>query len=312
MTVQNPCIFLQGGSHPAEDVRRWIGSIYDDASGVLAGDALAVTEKSGTPDMSVDVAGGKAILAGDEQTYQGSYFVENRGTENLAIAAADGTNPRIDLVVAKVEDSEYSGATDEWSLAVVTGTPAASPVAPTEPSSCLILAEVLVAAASSDVEDADITDVRTKIGPYGYAPGVKAVRSGEFNDQPISTGTHTAVILTSASEWDTDGYHPSSGVNTELTVPAGRAGRYLCTAYAEWTGATSSVSGRRIVEFLINGTANRFGQATMNWSGGIDRHTTSAELWLDVGDVMELGVWQNQQSSLGLNIAYITMTLVSI
>jgi hypothetical protein len=159
MTVQNPAIFLQAGSHPAEDVRRFVASAFP-FTGVYGISDLAVTEKSGTPNMSVDVAGGRALIPGNEATYQGTYFVENRGTENLVISAADATNPRIDLIVARVQDAAYSGATNAWSLAVVTGTPAASPTAPDAPENSIVLARVAVAASASSITDANITDYR--------------------------------------------------------------------------------------------------------------------------------------------------------
>lgn len=168
MTEQNPAIFLQAGSHPAEDVRRFMAGITNDAEGVLLSTDLEVTEKSGTPDMSVDVAGGRAFILGDEATYQGTYFVENRGTTNVVISAADATNPRIDIIVAEVDDSAYSGATDAWDLKVVTGTPAGSPSVPTTPDNAIKLAEVAVAALASSIVDANITDTRTRYNP-GYA-----------------------------------------------------------------------------------------------------------------------------------------------
>lgn len=165
MTVKNPAIYLQAESHPAEDVRRWQRAATNAGEGVLrradsVAGSLQVSEKSGTPDMSVDVAEGSALILGTEATYQGTYFCENRGTENLVISAADATNERHDLIVAKVEDSDYSGATDAWSLAVVTGTPAASPADPAVPDNSITLARVNVAALSSSVLDAAIDDLR--------------------------------------------------------------------------------------------------------------------------------------------------------
>lgn len=159
MTVQNPAIFLQAGSHPAEDVRRFLGSL--PMPGVVTLGDLAVTEKSGTPNMSVDVAGGRAFIAGTEATYQGTYMVENRGAANLAVAAADPTNARKDLVVARVKDAAYSGATNAWELAVVTGTPAPSPSEPAVPANSLVLALVTVAAGTTSITNANITDRRT-------------------------------------------------------------------------------------------------------------------------------------------------------
>lgn len=166
MTEQNPAIYLQAESHPAEDVRRWQRAATNAGEGVLrtadsVSGSLEVTEKSGTPDMSVDVAGGSCLILGTEATYQGTYFCENRSTTNLAVDASDATNARYDLVVAKVQDSDYSGATDAWSLAVVTGTPAASPADPAVPDNSITLARINVAALSTDVDNADITDLRT-------------------------------------------------------------------------------------------------------------------------------------------------------
>lgn len=165
MTVQNPAIFIQSESHPAEDWREFHRALTGDVSGIMTATDLAVTEKAGTADMSVDVAGGSCLIVGDETTTQGTYWCQNRGVTNLAVTASDATNPRIDLVVARVEDSAYSGGTDAWSLAVIAGTPAGSPVAPSAPSNSIILAEVAVAALASSIVDANITDQRTVANP---------------------------------------------------------------------------------------------------------------------------------------------------
>ena len=189
MTVQNPAVFLQAESHPAEDVRRYFAGVSANAEGVLhvAGSAtssLEVTEKSGTPDMSVDVATGSCLILGTEGTYQGTYFCENRGTTNLVVSASDATNARWDLVVAKVEDSDYSGATDAWSLAVVTGTPAASPADPAVPDNSITLARIVVAALATDVDNADITDLR----PWARLHGETAdVTPSDFTPSAVST-----------------------------------------------------------------------------------------------------------------------------
>jgi len=149
-----------------------MGVLSDDGSGVYdkAGGELLVAE-SDTPAMTVQVAGGRCVIVGTEGTYQGSYFCENRGAATgVVVTAADPTDPRIDLVVAKVEDSAYSGATDAWSIAVVAGTPASSPVSPTAPANSIPLASVAVAAAATTILDANITDTRTAL-PAAYRAG---------------------------------------------------------------------------------------------------------------------------------------------
>jgi len=171
MTEKNPAVFLQAGSHPAEDVRRMmdalLGQGHSGYEGVLGTGDMAVTE-SGTPGMSVVVASGRAWIQGDEGTYQGVYFVENRGATTLSIAASSPTNPRIDRVVAEVDDAAYSGAVNAWALKVIEGTPAGSPVAPAVPDNAISLATVAVAALASSITNANITDTRRSIRNPGY------------------------------------------------------------------------------------------------------------------------------------------------
>lgn len=166
MTAQNPAIFLQAGSHPSEDLRRFIYGTMGGRSGIVTAADLAVTQ-NGTPNMSVNVAGGQAFISGTEGTYQGLYFVENRGVTNLTIAAADATNARKDLIVAKVQDAGYSGATNLWSLAVVTGTPSASPAEPAAPANSFVVAMVTVAALATSITNANITDRRSRAASLG-------------------------------------------------------------------------------------------------------------------------------------------------
>ena len=162
MTVKNPAVFLQAGSHPAEDVRRAFDVFIGAGSeGYVSTGDLLVAE-SDTPAMSVQIAGGRALIQGTESTYSGVYMVENRGVASATIAAADVSNPRIDIVCATIEDSAYSGATDAWSISVTTGTAAASPVAPSLPSNSLLLCTVAVAAGATSILDANLTDGRVQ------------------------------------------------------------------------------------------------------------------------------------------------------
>ena len=150
MTVQNPPIWLQTGSHTAEQVRRWAEATLGTNEGVMGGDELAVTHSSA---MTLSIAEGRVLISGTENSYQGTYFCENRGAATVTVTGGDATNPRIDLVVARVRDSVYSGSAgnDGFTLEVVTGTAAASPSAPTLPDNCVALAEVAVAVGASSL-----------------------------------------------------------------------------------------------------------------------------------------------------------------
>lgn len=132
-------------------------------AGVCASGDMAVAQ-NGTPNMSVNVAAGQAVIDGSENTVlQGSYIVTNDAVVNKAVAASDPTNPRNDLVIAKVQDALYSGGTTAWSIAVVTGTPAGSPVDPAIPNNAIPLARVRVDATVTTIVNAKITDLRVGV-----------------------------------------------------------------------------------------------------------------------------------------------------
>lgn len=160
MAPVNPPYVIQALSHPADVFRRSVRATRP-GPGVRLPTDLAVTA-NGTPNMTVNVAAGEAVVDGSQNTLsQGSYEVLNDATVNLAIAASDPTNPRIDIVVAQVQDAAYSGATNAWQLAVVTGTPAPSPSVPAAPANSLILAQIAVAANATTIVSGNITDRRT-------------------------------------------------------------------------------------------------------------------------------------------------------
>jgi len=120
-------------------------------NGSPAGTELKVTAGTG---LVVAVAAGQAMV-------RGHYYIST-ASENLTIAAADPTNPRIDSVVLTLDPTANSIV-----LAVVTGTPASSPVAPTLTQTDAgvyqyQLATVAVAAGAGSV--GTITDTRNFFG----------------------------------------------------------------------------------------------------------------------------------------------------
>lgn len=175
MSVETPPIFIQSGGETAERGRRALAALSGLRGGVVATTDLAVTE-NGTPNMSVNVATGQVFIPGTEGTYQGVYIVENRGALNVAISPADATNARKDLIVAKVQDAVYSGATNAASIVVVTGTPAASPAEPTKPSNSWVLAMVDVPANDTAITNSQITDRRSsQTGQQGLAASLGGI-----------------------------------------------------------------------------------------------------------------------------------------
>src|SRR6266545_2105403 len=197
MAVTNPPFAIQSGGETAELARRYLQGAALDAAGVLGSGELKVTE-NGTPNLSVNVAAGRAALLGTESAFQGAYFCDNRSTLNVAIAAADPTNPRKDLVVAKVQDAAYSGVTNAWSLVVVTGTPAPSPAEPAVPANAMVLALVDVPANDTAITNSQITDRRT-LHPIVARGRGEVDQVSTTSDVVLSTtvGTFTTLVTKS-------------------------------------------------------------------------------------------------------------------
>lgn len=178
MAEINPASWLHnaGATHTAAQLRISVASLTSGNTsdlttrgGISPGVAgQLLVSQNGVGTMNVDVATGIVHVPGTLAGSQGAYICINDGVVTLPIAAADGSNNRIDAVVATVRDSLYSGVDDDWLLQVITGTPAGTPVLPTIPDNSLLLAEVFVQAAVTQILDADITDRRIFLGGIGF------------------------------------------------------------------------------------------------------------------------------------------------
>lgn len=278
MTVRSVPIFLQAGSHPAEETRLMLGGMLRASTGSFAGGAassdpahgvvrstdLAVSQ-NGTPNMSVNVAAGGCFIRGTQNANQGAYHLWNDGTVNLAISAADATNPRRDLIIAQVRDAAYSGASNDARILVVTGTPAASPSDPSLSSypNALVLARVAVAAGATSIVTANITDLRTVANVHGQVPefATTAARSiaipSPYNGQLsaiTSADTNHGVEQYNGTSWRkpwsmpwgavsvANDIAPSSATSgtTELVVATGTTFTAIANRYYQITFSTTS------------------------------------------------------------------------
>lgn len=190
MSVVSTPLATQAGGQVAAQFRRLIQAGFTRPA-IVGETDLAVTQ-SGTPAMSVQVATGQVVVAGSENPFQGFYFVENQGSATLTVAGSDPTNDRIDLVVARVADQEYSGIVTAASLVVVTGTPAVSPVEPSPGNNAFVLARVAVGHGVSSILNANITDQRTQRAGQSGLAGKRRITSG-VGGSASSTGTTEAI-----------------------------------------------------------------------------------------------------------------------
>lgn len=145
-------------SFPFEDIdttetqfSQMFRNLQDGINGTYGGTELQVSAGTG---LAVDVAAGQAMV-------RGHYYISN-ATESLALATADATNDRLDVVVLRLDPTANSIV-----LAVKTGTPAGSPTAPSLVQTDagiyeVALANVLVPATSG--VPSTITDRREYMG----------------------------------------------------------------------------------------------------------------------------------------------------
>jgi len=112
-------------------------------------------------------------------------------------------------------------------------------------------------------------------------------------NQTVSNTTVT-VIPFAAENFDTDGFHSTSVNNSRVTIPAGKAGKYLVIARG-----TFSVNGTgfRQTRVLKNGTAV---QINVEVGNSTTDTQTNASYILDlaVADYLEIAVYQNTGGNL--------------
>ena len=138
-----------------------------------------------TADLTLHVEAGTGIIQEKE-------FNVTRTTKTLA--AADGSNPRIDLIVVG-SDSVVD---------TVQGTPAATPAAPDVPSGHLGLARILVPTSDTSISNDQIKDLRPSLGNLGAR--IEYLDSGSGSTTSTTDVELDTVTILSGSTATTDIY----------------------------------------------------------------------------------------------------------
>lgn len=153
MTVQNPPLWIDGGTYTPELDRTLIRGLW--AKRGVVGPLDLLVHQTTVAGLSLEVDGGLAVIDGST-TYQGRYLCENRGVQTIGpLAPGNATNPRKDRIIARVDETA-----NDWDIEVVQGTPAAVPAEPSLPADCIELALLDVPANDSTFSGSQITDRR--------------------------------------------------------------------------------------------------------------------------------------------------------
>ena len=129
------------------------------------------------------------------------------------------------------------------------------------------------------------------------ATGFVGVSLCKSADQSISNTTLTAVTF-NTELFDTDGFHDNSTNNSRITIPAGKAGKYLFTAKAMWL--VNSGGGIRFIQLTKNGTdITGDNNVTPNANFGVTSQVNQV-FNLAVSDYIEAKIYQDSGGALSV------------
>ena len=167
-----------------------VGSLRPRGGIRIPGD-LALTAAAG---MNVSLAAGMCAVPQGQSNLGGSYACANDGPMTIAIAAANASLGRNDLIVARVRDSFYTGTQGILSFEPITGTAASTPSDPALPtdSSFLSLWRVFVPAGATSAAQFTLTQLAGYVQIVGAATPVTAADNvaglyvGQHRDHPTN------------------------------------------------------------------------------------------------------------------------------
>lgn len=298
MTLRTPPSWEQNASHPAENDRLTTQALWA-TTGIINAGSLAVTENSPTG-MSVRVASGWAAVVGTTQPNMGAYVAYNDATVTLTITTANPSNPRIDLICATINDSYYSGVTDNVVFQVIAGTPAGSPVAPSLPANSIGLAQVTVPAAAVSITNSNIADLRVLATSNVPAQGdISAVVAGAglsgggtsgsvTLNASIATNTQTGTTYTLAASDNGKLVALDNGAAIAVTIPLNSSVALPVGAVimmAQFDNGQVTVTGASGVTVESTGAVTS-APATRQIYSSMAAIQTAANAWLVVGDLV--------------------------
>jgi len=133
--------------------------------------------------------------------------------------------------------------------------------------------------------------------------GVAVTNSGHLN---IASATTTTVTFNSEF-YDTDGFHSTSTNTDRLTVPSGKAGKYLVVFQTQWQANDSGASVFKYVYIQKNGDLVARVQTQGTSASGIQQvFQTSAIVDLAVGDYINSTVYTSSSNNADLYFATTT------
>lgn len=289
--------------------------ISQHLSGLFTGEVingLAVAQNSPLA-MIVTVSKGRCMIdSGSDYPYLG--FTD--GTESVNVNTADGSNPRIDTLVAYVDkavvDSTTSNNPNAFKFKAVAGTPAGSPVAPNSAAISssigagnpyIKLANIAVGAGVTTISNGNITDTRidtsavladdvvttAKIADSVVTPekwtNPYCFRAYASGSTTLTDGTYVKVLFAS-EDYDYNNNFASS----TYTAPVAGVYNFSSTVTQATVSATPAII---FLTLYVNGSAAARGVAFTPSTVGIPCVTYAGDVLLAANDTVEIYCYQD-------------------
>jgi hypothetical protein len=249
---------------------------------------LEVTQNVGDP-LCVDIAAGGAWIDADlGGDCQGVYGVHNCGVVTLCADDGDPTDPRIDRVVFRVNDSSLGGTECDSELEIITGAASPAPVPPAEPANSITLALITVTSAGITVIDDQrrpfVTCGASRIPEIVLAVAA-APSSGTFTKANWPDASYFEVVIVGGGGGGGGTGAIAAGSAAVAGGGGGGAGCHLRVSYADmpdsvsWTMGGGGAGGTSGGGAGGSGSDSEFGDWTMGGGdGGVGAPAGSAAL----------------------------------
>jgi hypothetical protein len=241
------------------------------------GNDLKVAAQS-SPNMSVKVSPGSCFIKRDVWTANSNalkfWNFINDANVDVTIPTADATNPRYDVVCAKIDTgvSPNTNATNVGSFVIVSGTPAGSPALPSIPNNHIGLYSVYVGATVTVINSGNIADIRPPLSiqlPFGDG-GFQLQKSTGAVDGRFYQDASNNVIFESRTSGASIKIDPAGGIwmkygTGESYVRVGPGAEMSTKTYSPSVSGTATLDLDKYDNFIINAPAGNF---TVAVSGG--------------------------------------------
>lgn len=267
-----------------------------------------------TPNKTTNTAKGVAYITNPDYSWADNtntrlYRVTSDSTE-IVTHPDTVSNPRVDLVAIKIDKSvtPNDDASNVASIAVITGSEAASPSAPSVPSdgnAYEVIAHVTVTNPLTTITTSHITDKRIELLPISYSTAqgwVKSTDTPTYTSYDPTYSTGVVAVSPTATDryqvgWKVRMTQPTDGVKYGIITAIGTSSLTI------WFGTDYNLDNEVISNFNVSPAKMPYGFPTSpnSWAvvvtdnNNASQSTPTASQWYNLGTISlraPIGRWR--------------------